>query len=150
METAMTDQEARNMELMQTLDDAWNNQDWDIFDQRHAKDVIVRWPGQGPTHGIHDHRAEGIEMFKTFPDNRVDNRPYKIFFASGEWTASVARFTGTFAGPMTGPDASVIPPTGKTFDVDFFTIARWVNDEIVEENLMYDLVLFMQQVGLSE
>jgi hypothetical protein len=40
-ERAMTI-EQRNMELMQTLDDAWNSQDWDTFDRRHKKDVIVR------------------------------------------------------------------------------------------------------------
>jgi len=52
----------RNMELMQTLDDAWNAQDWDTFDKRHTSVVIVRWPGRPPTHGRHDHRAEGIQM----------------------------------------------------------------------------------------
>jgi hypothetical protein len=26
--------EQKNMELMQTLDDAWNAQDWDTFDRR--------------------------------------------------------------------------------------------------------------------
>jgi hypothetical protein len=25
-----------NMELMKTLDDAWNSQDWDSFEERHA------------------------------------------------------------------------------------------------------------------
>jgi hypothetical protein len=69
------------MELMQTLDDSWNAQDWDTFAKRHRTEVVVRWPGQNPTHGIHDHRLEGIQMFKTFPDNRVWNRPYKVFFA---------------------------------------------------------------------
>lgn len=63
--------EGRNMELMQTLDDAWNAQDWDTFKARHNPDVVVRWPGKGPTNGIQDHRAEGIpegiQMFKTFP-----------------------------------------------------------------------------------
>ena len=53
--------EQKNMELMQTLDDAWNTQDWDTFDKRHKPDVIVRWPAQPPTHGRHDHRAEGIQ-----------------------------------------------------------------------------------------
>ena len=76
--------EKTNMELMQTLDDAWNNQDWDTFDKRHKTDTVVRWPAQPPTHGIRDHRAEGVQMFKTFPDNRVENRPYKTFFASVE------------------------------------------------------------------
>jgi hypothetical protein len=72
--------EKQNMELMQTLDDAWNNQDWDTFDKRHKHDTVVRWPAQAPTHGIERHREEGVQMFKTFPDNRVENRPYKVFF----------------------------------------------------------------------
>ena len=74
--------EEHNMELMQTLDDAWNAQDWDTFEQRHKPDVVVRWPGRPPTNGVHDHRAESIQLFKTFPDNRVGNRPYKVLFAS--------------------------------------------------------------------
>ena len=112
------------MELMQTLDDAWNAQDLEIFRQRHKPDVVVRWPGQPePTHGIDDHSAEAIEFFKTFPDQHLDNRPYKVFFASGDWTCSIARFTGTMTGPMKGPDGKEIPPTGKSFEVDFCTVA---------------------------
>ena len=142
--------EEHNMELMQTLDDAWNAQDWDTFDKRHKHDVVVRWPGQPPTHGTHDHRGEAIALFKTFPDNHVQNRPYKVFFASGDWTCSISWFTGTMTGPMQAPDGSEIPPTGKSFGVDFLTVAKWDNDQIVEENLMYDLVGFMKQIGLSE
>lgn len=149
-ETRVSTSDAKqNMELMQTLDDAWNNQDWGTFDKRHKPDVVVRWPGQAPTHGQHDHRAEGIQMFKTFPDNRVGNRPYKVFFASGDWTCSIARFTGTMKGPMKGSDGKEIPPTGKSFEVDFCTVARWDNGQIVEENLFYDLVGLMQQIGLK-
>ena len=142
--------EQRNMELMQTLDDSWNSQDWNTFDQRHVSDVVVRWPAQPPTNGRHDHRAEAIQMFKTFPDNRVGNRPYKVFFASGDWTCSIARFTGTMKGPMIGPKGVEIPPNGKSFEVDFCTVARW-NDkgEIVEENLFYDVVGMMRQLGLG-
>jgi len=48
--------EERNMELMQTLDDAWNAQDIEIFRARHKPNVIVRWPGKTePTVGIEDH-----------------------------------------------------------------------------------------------
>jgi len=52
-------------------------------------------------------------------------------------------------GPMKGPDGKEIPPTGKRFEVDFCTVARWDNGQIVEENLFYDLVTFMKQIGLS-
>ena len=32
----------------------------------------------------------------------------------------------------------------------FYTVAEWDNGQIVEENLMYDLVTFMKQIGLSK
>jgi ketosteroid isomerase-like protein len=141
--------EQRNMELMQTLDDAWNSQDLDAFVQRHKPDTVVSWPGQPPTHGVEAHRQEAIDFFTAFPDQHLDNRPYKTFFASGDWTCSIAHFTGTMTGPMRAADGSQVPPTGKSFDVDFCTVARWDDGQIVEENLFYDLVTFMRQLGLS-
>jgi hypothetical protein len=30
-----------NMKLMMTLDDAWNDQDWETFKKRHAANVVV-------------------------------------------------------------------------------------------------------------
>lgn len=141
--------ERRNMELMETLDDAWNAQDMDVFSSRHKDDVVVRWPGKEPTRGVHNHRQESLDFFRTFPDQKVHNRPYKTLFASGDWTCSIARFTGTMKGPMKGPDGKDIRPTNKSFDVDFCTVARWDNGQIVEENLFYDLVTFMEQIGLG-
>ena len=102
--------EERNMELMQTLDDAWNAQDLETFSKRHRTDVVVRWPGKGPTNGVDAHRIEAIQFFKTFPDQHLGNRPYKTFFASGDWTCSIAHFTGTMKGPMSGPAGKEIPP----------------------------------------
>jgi hypothetical protein len=32
----------------------------------------------------------------------------------------------------------VHPPTGKSFELEFCTVARWKNGEIVEEKLFYD------------
>jgi len=90
-----------NLRLMKTLDDAWNAQDWDTFNKRHTEDVVVKWPGQSePTRGIKAHQNEGVEMFKTFPDNHVENNPYKVLFGQGDWTCSIAIFTGTHKGPM--------------------------------------------------
>ena len=111
MATTMTSTESRNMELMQTLDDAWNAQDMEIFKQRHRKEVVVRWPGKKPTHGIEDHVQESLDLFRAFPDQKLDNRPYRVFFASGDWTCSIARFRGTMTGPMREPDGEDIPPT---------------------------------------
>ena len=142
----------RNKTLMKTLDDAWNAQDWETFKKRHAENVAVYWPAKPePTQGRRSHEEEAIEFFKTFPDNHVHNDPYKVLFGEGDWTCSVARFTGTMMGPMKGPDGKVIPPTNKRFEVEFCTVAHWNdNGEILEEKLFYDLVGLMQQIGLAE
>jgi hypothetical protein len=84
-----------NMRLMQTLDDAWNAQDWVTFEKRHAKDVDVFWPGQEkPTHSRPSHKEEAIAFFKIFPDKKVGNRPYKVLFGQGDWKCSVLRLHG--------------------------------------------------------
>jgi ketosteroid isomerase-like protein len=146
----MAGSDQSNAELMQTLDDAWNSEDIDVFRARHKPDVIVRWPGQPePTRGIEDHIKESQWFWEAFPDQHLDNRPYRIFLASGDYTSSVAHFTGTMTGPLKSWNGPEIPPTGKSFEVDFYTVAQWHEGQIVEENLMYDLVIFMQQLGLS-
>ena len=38
--------------------------------------------------------------------------------------------------------------TGKTFELQFCTVAHWKNGEIVEENLFYDQVGFLRQIGI--
>jgi hypothetical protein len=79
----------------------------------------------------------------------ADNDPYKIQFGQGDWTCTVAQFTGHMDGSMRQPDGTEIPATNKPFELDFYTIAHWVNGEIVEERLMNDLVGFMRQIGLG-
>jgi len=142
------------LELMTTLDDAWNagpgSRLWETFRNRHTEDVAVYWPGGAPpTKGRHNHDLEAVEFFKTFPDNHLINRPYKILFADGNHTCSVADFRGTMKGPMK-MGTKVIPPTGKSFQVEFCTVATW-NDKgaITEERLFYDQVGLMKQIGLG-
>ena len=52
-------------------------------------------------------------------------------------------------GPMAGAEGREIPPTGKSFNVDFCTVARWRDGMIVEENLFYDVVGLMHQIGVK-
>ena len=139
-----------NLELMRTLDDSWNAQDWDTFEKRHSKDTTVFWPGQAePTRGRDNHKAESVEFFKTFPDNHLINHPYRVEIAQGEWTCTVADFTGTMRGPMKGSDGKLIAPTNKKFHIEFCTVAHWKNGEIVEEKLFYDLVGLLKQIGVT-
>ena len=89
-----------NKRLMQTLDDAWNSQDWVTFDKRHAKNVDVFWPGQPqPTHSRPSHREEAIAFFTIFPDNKVGNRPYKVLFRAGGLDLFGCRLHRNVQGP---------------------------------------------------
>jgi len=141
----------KNLGLMKTLDDAWNSQNWEIFRKRHAENTSVFWPGvQEPTRGRDNHEKEAKEFFITFPDNHLINTPYKIMFGQGDWTCTVADFYGTMKGPMKTADGNVIPPTNKSFHVEFCTVAHWnEKGEITEEKLFYDLVSLMKQIGLA-
>ena len=148
-------QEGELIDLMTTLDDAWNagpgSPLWETFRKRHTENVTVYWPGGAPsTNGRRNHDAEAVEFFKTFPDNHLINRPYKILFAEGNHTCSVAEFSGTMKGPMKTTEGTVIQPTGKGFHVEFCTVATWnEKGEITEERLFYDLVGLMRQIGLA-
>ncbi len=50
-------------------------------------------------------------------------------------------------GPMT-MDGKTIPATNKSFNLEFCTVARWKDGEIVEEKLFYDQVSFLRQIGV--
>jgi len=137
-----------NLRLMKMLHDAWNAQDWDQFMKLHAEKVAVYWPGQAePTRGRTAHRLKGEEFFKTFPDNRVENNPYLVLFGQGDWTCSIGIMSGTRRGPVPGPGGSEIPATNRTFRMEFCTVARWKNGEIIEERLFYDPTAMMRQLG---
>jgi predicted ester cyclase len=139
-----------NKELMKTLDNAWNSQDWETFSERHADNVAVFWPGQAdPTRGVQNHREESIDFFKMFPDNHLANDPYKILFAEGDYTCSVADFTGTFKGAMKGLDGKMIQPTNKKFHLEFCTVAYWQDRKILEERLYYDQVGMLKQISVN-
>ena len=70
-------------------------------------------------------------------------------FKSKQVALTFAEFTGTMKGPMTMADCKVIAPTNKSFKVDFCTVAHWnENGAIVEENLFYDLIGMLKQIGV--
>lgn len=93
--------------------------------------------------------AVPVDAFGNWSNNRLPREvTYRVMFASGDWTCTIARWKGKMIGPWTGLDGKVHEATGKTFDLEFCTVARWQNGEIVEENLFYDQVGFLRQIGV--
>jgi hypothetical protein len=46
-------------------------------------------------------------------------------------------------------DGTVVPPTGKAFDLDFGATAKWDGDLLIEEYVFLDTALRAQQLGLA-
>ena len=106
--------------LMKKGDDAFNSRDFATVDQVHHPDMVAYITGLAePVYGREAHAAAMQQFLRIFPDIHVDNDPYPIQFGDGDWITVVTHATGTFTGQMTLPDGTVIPPTGKAFDVEF-------------------------------
>jgi len=50
---------------------------------------------------------------------------------------------------MTLPDGTVIPPTGKSFDVEFGQTTKWDGDQLIVISAFWDAALQRQQLGLA-
>jgi hypothetical protein len=50
---------------------------------------------------------------------------------------------------MTLPDGEVIPPTGKTFDLEFGQTSRWEGDRLIWISAFWDSALQATQLGLA-
>lgn len=137
------------LELMRRGDEAFNARDIAAMEATHHPEMIAHVTGRTePLRGRQAHTAAMKAMFSMFPDVHVDSDPYLVTLGSGDWITVITRARGTFAGEMVLPDGSVLPPTGKAFDVDFGTTARWQGDLLIEEYVMWDSALQAQQIGL--
>lgn len=136
--------------VMKKGDDAFNARDFAAMKAAHHPDMIAHLTGSSePLRGEPAHTAAMKEMIRVFPDVHIDNDPYPVQFGSGDWITVVTRSRGTFKGEMTLPGGKVIAPTGKAFDLDFATTARWAGDRLIEEFVFWDSALQAQQIGLT-
>ena len=148
--TTDTSRTARLLALMKRGDDAFNARDFAAVDQIHHPDMIAYITGLAePVYGKEAHAAAMQQMLRIFPDMHVYSDPYPIQFGSGDWITVVTNATGTFTGEMTLPDGTVIPPTGKAFDVEFGQTTKWDGDQLIVISAFWDAALQRQQIGLA-
>jgi len=140
---------AHLIELMTKGDNAFNARDFETVDTVHHPNMVAYIPGLAePIHGSKPHSAAMQQFLRSFPDMHV-NTPYPIRFGSGDWITVVTNATGTFTGEMTLPDGTVIPPTGKAFDVEFGQTTKWDGDQLIVISAFWDAALQRQQIGLA-
>jgi hypothetical protein len=150
---ATTDSPSRTgrlLALMKKGDDAFNARDFAAVDEVHHRDMIAYITGLAePVYGKEAHAAAMQQMLGIFPDMHVFSDPYPIQFGSGDWITVVTHATGTFTGQMALPDGTVIPPTGKAFDLEFGQTTKWDGDQLIVISAFWDAALQRQQIGLG-
>ena len=145
-----TSRTAHLLALMKKGDDAFNARDFATLDQVHHPDMVAYITGLAePVYGRKAHSAAMQQMLRMFPDIHVYSDPYPVQFGSGDWITVVTNTTGTFTGEMTLPDGSVIPPTGKAFDLEFGQTTKWDGDQLVVISAFWDAALQRRQIGLA-
>jgi len=149
--TRDTSRTAHLLRLMKNGDDAFNNRDFEAVDAIHHPDMVAFIAGNAePIYGRAAHAAAMAGMLRAFPDIHVYSDPYPIRFGSGDWITVISRTTGTFTGEMVLPDGTVIPPTGKAFDIsDFGQTTKWAGDRLIVISAFWDTALQATQLGLA-
>ena len=150
MATTTEQRTAHLLELMTKGDDLFNARDWQALEAVHHPDMIAHVTGSAePIYGREAHAAAMEQLVRMFPDIRV-HTPYPIQFGSGDWITVVTNVTGTFTVEMTLPDGTVIPPTGKAFDLEFAQTSKWDGDRLIVISAFWDAVLQTQQLGTAQ
>lgn len=120
---------------------AWNGGDLDSLNEHIATNVVRRVPETMNNNANNlDELKQRITDFRTaFPDMTVtiDEALFLETRAVAQWT-----FTGTNTGP------GERPPTGKTVNVSGASIYRFEADKLAEEDVYFDVLGFMVQLGV--
>lgn len=151
MTSHTTSRSAHLLDLMRKGDDAFNARDFAAVDEVHHPDMVAHITGLAePVYGRKAHAAAMQQFLRSFPDMHVYCDPYPIQFGSGDWITVVTNATGTFSEEMILPDGTGIPPTGRSFDVEFGQTTRWAGDQIIVIAAFWDGALQRQQIGLTQ
>jgi SnoaL-like polyketide cyclase len=103
---------------------------------------------------------EGLELLITLDDpgeaqeeddraeDIIDTDPYMVNFGQGDWTCTLARFTGTTNNSMKGLGGNIIQPTNQKFEIEVCIVTCSKKGKIVEQRMFYDLVGMQKQIGV--
>src|SRR5437660_10181445 len=109
---------ARNIELVERLERAYNERDYDTVRACVAADFVAHTPGSEMVPaGVEGAIAANEGSFSFFSDKRSE---ILEIFGEGDRVVSHVRMTGTNDGGITWEG---IPSYGKTIDVDWVQIA---------------------------
>jgi steroid delta-isomerase-like uncharacterized protein len=148
------DRQSGNVEVHPALErhqqavDAFNAHDVEAVADLYAAEAVLHDPQQPePVHGRDAIREGYAEMFRSFPDMRVNilNR-----HVEGDLMMYEIRLIGTNKGPIPSPGGD-IPPTGRSIDLPAAVFADLDGDgRFRDTRRYYDVAEMMRQLGLDD
>jgi predicted ester cyclase len=134
---------ARNIELVERLERAYNERDYDTVRASVAADFVPHTTGsEMMPPGVEGAIASNEGSFQGYSDRRTE---ILEIFGEGDRVVSHVRMTGTNDGVM--PFGGT-PPSGKAIDVDWIQISRHGDDGTIQETwAQMDLMKMMVQLG---
>ena len=134
---------ARNIALVERLEKAYNERDYDTVRACVAADFVAHAPGADQvTAGVEGAIAADQGAWSFFSDKHSE---ILEIFGEGDKTVSHVRMTGTNDG---GIAWAGVPANGKPIDTDWIQISRHADDgTIVETWAEMDIPKMLMQVG---
>ena len=135
---------ARNIQLVERLERAYAERDYDTVRASVAEDLTAHTPGADMLPpGVEGAIASNEGAHTAYPDKATE---ILEIFGDGDRTVSHVRMTGTNEGgvPFLG-----VPANGKQVDFDWIQISRHADDgTIVETWAQIDVPTMMVQLGV--
>ena len=142
----MTTQAAATPDLARKGGEAFNSHDSKAFAALYASDCLVTDPQyEQPLSGRSAVEKDIRDFFTAFPDIDITLRQTITDGDTlvAEWTAS-----GTHNGPLSAPDGSLIPATGKPVQMAMAMLSRVDREGLIaEERRYFDLAGVLAQIG---
>jgi steroid delta-isomerase-like uncharacterized protein len=131
--------------VSEQLVDAFNSNDLDRVEGLAADDFELVDVASGETfRGKEGARRNAEGWFTAFPDAKIEIINNIV---GGDWEVFEALARGTHTGPL-GAGETEIPPTGRSMELQFVSIAQIRDGKIVKARDYYDIASIMQQLGL--
>jgi steroid delta-isomerase-like uncharacterized protein len=120
--------------------DAWNTGDLDKLDVSTSENFKRTSPAGLEADGREAMKGVMAGLRTSYPDARV-------VITDSRYTQDRAFLNWTFTGTNTGPGD--MPPTNKPVKIDGFTIIHFDGDRIAHEEVYFDVLTWMTQLGAA-
>jgi predicted ester cyclase len=134
---------ARNIEVVERLERAYNERDYESVRANIAEDFVAHTAGSEMLPpGVEGAVAANEGGFTSYPDKRTE---ILEIFGDGDRVVSHVRMTGTNEG---GLEWAGVPANGKAIDIDWIQISRHGADGKIQETwAQMDVAKMMMQLG---